>query len=192
MAVFKIERVIVTGGREFSDYARIHEDLRDLHDRGCRRVAEGRCHKGGADLLAQEAWRRITDEETIGYPVERAKDGPWPAAGNRRNVRMLREEMRLGRVDLVLAYPDPKSRGTWACVADALCLALPVMLWAPGMEPTKIITTVRERWAGASFLMTEPRQAVRCHRLLVPQAGDQERAAQRLGDLVDSLTWWPV
>lgn len=193
MSIIKLERVFVTGGRDFMDNARIEDDLRDLMHRGCKRVAEGRCHKGGADLLAQRAWQRLTGEDTVGYPVEHEKDGPWPAAGNRRNVRMLREEMRLGHVDLGLAYPDPESRGTWACVADALCLCLPVLLWAPDMDPAKIITTIRERWSGASFLMTDPGKAGhRGHRLLVSTGGDHKRAREHLGDLIDTLTWWPV
>lgn len=193
MSTIKIERVFVTGGRDFNDHNRIEADLRDLRHRGCKRVAEGRCHKGGADLHARQAWQHISGEDTIGYPVEHAKDGPWPAAGNRRNVRMLREEMHLGRVDLGLAYPDPKSRGTWACVADALCLCLPILLWAPDLGPGQVIGLVRERWRGASFLVTDPGRADhRGHRLLVPTGGDPERARQRLGDLVDTLTWWPI
>lgn len=193
MAIIKLERAFVTGGRKFNDSERIENDLRDLMFRGCTRVAEGRCHKGGADLLARQAWQRLTGNDTVGYPVERAKDGPWPAAGNRRNARMLREEMQFGRVDIGLAYPDPDSRGTWACIAEALCLCLPIMLWSPEMGPADIIANVRGRWRGASFLMTDPGNAEhRGHRLLVSTGGDYERARENLANLIDTLTWWPV
>lgn len=126
----RIERVVVTGGRHFRDGARIEADLRALLPLGLRRVAEGWCPLGGADDLARAAWRRLTDKSTEGYPMRTDLDGPGKAAGPRRNIRMLEAE----RPDLVLAYPDPESRGTWHCMREALQRGITVAVWMRGIR----------------------------------------------------------
>jgi hypothetical protein len=39
------------------------------------------------------------------YPVDHALDGPWPAAGHRRNERMLRSAIELSGVHGGIAMP---------------------------------------------------------------------------------------
>lgn len=148
----KIERIVITGGRNFADADRIEADLRALLPLGLRRVAQGgngidrQC--GGAetpekfesaDTLAWLATHALHLEEATYWvnmtptdgalgdahiPQWTGADGKWPAAGNRRNVRMLEAE----KPDLVLAYPDPTSKGTWHCVREAIRRSHPVVI----------------------------------------------------------------
>lgn len=135
-------RVVVTGGRRVGpEVARaIVTDLERLLPASLRRVAQGGAP--GADLLARVAWRALRErvegwaEQTVA--VDLALDGPWPAAGARRNARLLVSEMAAARAAgddpagvLVLAYPDPASRDTWDCVRQALTRGLTVIVRAP-------------------------------------------------------------
>lgn len=166
----RIERVVVTGGRRFTDAERIQNDLRALLAVGLNRVAEGACPLGGADDMAYDAWHLLKNESTQRYHIAAddavkapakasgvqtdlallgsasAKRGvrhPLPEPRGRRvpvlpilspplqrNIRMLEEE----KPDLVLAYPDEQSRGTWHCVREACRRGITVALWAPGFE----------------------------------------------------------
>lgn len=130
MADLRIERVVVTGGRKFTDGARIEADLRALLPLGLQRVAQGGAR--GADGLARATACRLHDESgAIEVAVYFAD---WEAYGHRagplRNIQMLEAE----RPDLVLAYPDPDSRGTWHCVREALKRGVPVVLWGSGAK----------------------------------------------------------
>lgn len=58
-------------------------------------------------------------------PVDVSIDGPWPAAGHRRNERMLREH----KPAALIAFPG--GRGTEGCVVKAIELQIPVYLWIP-------------------------------------------------------------
>lgn len=121
-------KIVVTGGRNFADGERITADVRAL--RGMtklERLAHG--DAPGADRLAGLAALAAGVNVEL-YPVDRKLDGSWPAAGPRRNVRMLEAE----RPDLVLAYPDALSRGTWQCVRSALARGIIVIAWAPDFE----------------------------------------------------------
>lgn len=125
----RLERVVVTGGRRFNDGARIEADLRALLPLGLRSVAHGAAR--GADALVESAVPRLVDMtnssvfEVGRYPADWHGDGK--AAGPRRNIHMLEAE----KPDIVLAYPDPDSRGTWHCVAEALARGVPVVAWMP-------------------------------------------------------------
>lgn len=52
-------------------------------------------------------------------PVDHAVDGAWPAAGPKRNVRMLKR-------DVEALIPFPGDSGTASCVASALRMGIPV------------------------------------------------------------------
>lgn len=152
MPDLRIEGVVVTGGRKFTDGARIEADLRALLPFGLRRVAQGGNgldeQLGGgevpdvirsADTLAALAAAGLQLDGAT-YRVNRAPDerGTWThqdGDGKRaplnRNIRMLEAE----RPDLVLAYPDPGSRGTWHCVAEALKRGIWAAVWAPEVAP---------------------------------------------------------
>lgn len=90
--------------------------------------------------MAMTVWRELGDIdawpwEFEDYSVDPARDGPWPAAGCRRNDRMIRGEARLARLAkervVGLAYPDPLSRGTWDAVRRMLGVGMPVLVTAP-------------------------------------------------------------
>lgn len=55
-------------------------------------------------------------------------DGPWPAAGHKRNERML----RTSRARYLIAFPGAK--GTSNCISTALSLKLEVWRWDEIME----------------------------------------------------------
>ncbi len=105
-------------GCRFSPYERII--LRHGGCRGLDHIADG---------VARSFFWRVDP-----YPVDHGIDGPWPGAGPRRNERMLRayraEEIgrwgRDGLPDVLVAFPCPKSRGTWSAVRTAKSLGVPV------------------------------------------------------------------
>lgn len=141
-------RVIISGGRKYRHAAQVEHDVGVNARLGCRRLVQGGA--AGADALARAAWRRWIDadptleEET--YEPD-ASDGPWPAAGCRRNARMLLAEVAsiaaaatasadagyVFRERLVVwALPDPASTGTWHMVDAALTHGVPVMFLPAG------------------------------------------------------------
>lgn len=116
----------MTGGREFKDAPALAHDMISMLRHGTTEYAHGGAR--GADEMVNAAAMCLPSPPMVRvYTVDRALDGPWPAAGNRRNRRMLKAEMP----DAVLAYPDPASRGTWNCVADAYRMGIPVAILAP-------------------------------------------------------------
>ncbi len=126
----KIERVVVTGGRHFHNVQRVLADLRALQVAGLVAVAQGGA--AGADACARNSCDVLKIHWQT-YPALWDRDGR--GAGPRRNIRMLESE----RPDIVLAYPDPNSRGTWHCVREALQRGIPAVVWAP--------------WAGAAAVV---------------------------------------
>lgn len=111
--------VIVCGGRDYSDRARVRAVLDELHAaRPVSLLVHG--NAPGADQLA-EWWAH-----TWHIPVQR-EPAEWdlhgPAAGPIRNQRML----RLWHPDLVVAFPGGK--GTADMVAKARAAGVPV--WEP-------------------------------------------------------------
>jgi hypothetical protein len=131
----KYPRAIVTGGRGFADRPRIWDDLAALREVGLHRVAEGQSPGGGADDHAHAAWREVAGEPTQRYPIDSRIDGNTRGAPLARNARMVKAEHHLavdaGELLIGLAYPDPKSRGTWHCIAEMLKRGIPVVVWAP-------------------------------------------------------------
>lgn len=129
----KIERAFISGGREFTAYDRIEADLRALLPLGLHRVAEGASNGGGADWLARDAWRNITGRSTERYRVDSAIDGRHRGAPSNRNVRMVEAELRLAQLAsetiVGLFYPDPDSRGTWHCLAEAVKRGITCIVW---------------------------------------------------------------
>lgn len=172
----KIERVVVTGGRNFHNVQRVLADLRALQLVGLVAVAQGGA--AGADACARNSCDVLKIHWQT-YPALWDRDGR--GAGPRRNVRMLESE----RPDLVLAYPDPNSRGTWHCVCAALQRGISVLLWAPDIEATKIMTEV----SGTNSLMSHPHATVahQAHRFIVPHRGNQAAAMDRMAALRDAI-----
>lgn len=97
-------KVLVCGGRDFRDYARVQDVLGRLHkERGPITVLIQGGAKGADWMGAQ--WAR-----SLGIPVFEFQAG-WErhgkAAGSIRNQRMLDE----GEPDLVLAFPGGRGTG---------------------------------------------------------------------------------
>ncbi|AXH70433.1 hypothetical protein HOT75_gp046 [Gordonia phage Daredevil] len=120
-----MKRILITGGRDWTDVTRIGWALRDLWiDWGEPTDAilvEGECPHGGADIIARDVWL------SRGYPVERVPAN-WKelgkAAGPYRNQLMVDRG-----ADMCLAFPTAKSRGTWDCVRRARDAGIPIRIY---------------------------------------------------------------
>lgn len=119
-------KIVVTGGREFMDALTLASDMISMLRHGTTDYAHGGA-RGADSMVSAAALCHPSPPVVRVYAVDRSLDGPWPAAGNIRNRRMLKAEMP----NAVLAYPDPSSRGTWNCVADAYRMGIPVAILAP-------------------------------------------------------------
>jgi hypothetical protein len=90
-------KVLICGGRDFSDAAFIHAELDRLHERyGFDTVIEGDAR--GVDRIAGE-WARRRAVALIEFPANWKDEGRHAALI--RNERMLQE----GKPDLVIAFP---------------------------------------------------------------------------------------
>jgi hypothetical protein len=112
-------RILVCGGRDYGDAKTLCRVLGAIFDPQRDVLIHGRC-KTGADQMAHE-WARECDLTVDPYPVDHELDGPWPAAGPRRNARMF----RLSEPDLVVAFPG--SRGTENMCEIAMNGGVPVL-----------------------------------------------------------------
>ena len=112
-------RILITGSRDWPDIPFMREALRSYTGCGVKW-----CHGGarGADSIAAHILREFS-EDVKAYPVDTSIDGPWPAAGNRRNERMFNDF----KPDLVLAFPMPQSKGTVNMIAYAEKHGCPVI-----------------------------------------------------------------
>lgn len=120
--------IVVTGGRRYADpprgglAGRVAGALRAAlraHPRGVAFAHGANPAAMGGDALCGRACAELRREglpaQVRGFAVEPGLDGAWPAAGNRRNARMVRAH----RPRLAIGFPDPGSRGTWHCLAAA-------------------------------------------------------------------------
>lgn len=93
-------RVLVCGGRDYWDWRKVSDTLRNLHDRTPIDIIIHGCASGADTLAARWAFLAGIREYTF--------DADWEthgrAAGPIRNQRMLDD----GRPDLVLAFPGGK------------------------------------------------------------------------------------
>jgi hypothetical protein len=127
-------KLIVCGSREWRNVSLIREWMSRL-PKGTIVVHGG---ARGADTIAGDEARAL-GFEVRAYPVDNAIDGPWPAAGVRRNARMLASEPDVDAVfafSWVVAPADrtaPKSitRGTSDMVTRALEAGIRVTIIPP-------------------------------------------------------------
>ena len=114
-------RVLVCGGRTYSDRRRVTLTIRKLIRRGAEVLIHGGAN--GADMLAVTAWQKcrpVTDPGSIiWFPAEWERLGL--AAGPIRNQRMIDE----GKPDVVIAFPG--GRGTADMTARAAAAGIPVV-----------------------------------------------------------------
>lgn len=80
-------RILVCGSRDWADRARIASELAILRP---THVIHGACPTG-ADVIAHRIVCTSDTIATLVYHVDHTIDGPWPAAGPKRNARMLRD-----------------------------------------------------------------------------------------------------
>ena len=115
-------RVVVTASRHIRDGHPIREELESLREHGgMTSVAQGGARGGDRHALM---WAVNAGFPHKTYKVDTMIDGPWPAAGVRRNDRMLDSF----KPDLVLAFPQPSSRGTWRCIESAVARGIRVII----------------------------------------------------------------
>lgn len=117
-------KVVVCGGRDFSDADLMCRMLYELHGQhGFTQIMQGGA--AGADAIAKEWARGIPELKRYECKAEWAAKGR--AAGPIRNARM----MKWGP-DLVVAFPTAASVGTWDMIAraDAAGVASVVVLTA--------------------------------------------------------------
>lgn len=111
-------RVLTTGGRKWTSRKLILDAILDVLEISAPRpvsFCHGASPGGGADWIVDEVCK--THGFTVkSYPVIRSIDGPWPAAGPRRNMRMMVDF----KPDFALAFPDPQSKGTWDMVSKLI------------------------------------------------------------------------
>ena len=105
-------RVLVTGGRDYSDSAKVITVLSEYHElHGIAMLAHGACEKHGnlrgADGAA-EAWAIVNSVPYVGWPADWTRFGR--SAGPRRNAELL----AWFRPDVCIAFPG--GTGTADCV----------------------------------------------------------------------------
>lgn len=122
-----MRRAVMTGGRDWPFHARpaMRASLHAFHRAGVDRLAQGGAR--GADTFAAEIWIELNGD--LGnYDADWHPNGIYDrGAGHRRNREMLAAE----QPDILLAYPDEKSRGTWHCVAEALRMGIVTAVLMP-------------------------------------------------------------
>jgi len=116
-------RVLVCGGRDYTDRKRLYQVLDQVHTkRGIALLIHGAAR--GADSLAGD-WARERGIDVAPYPAD------WGAferaAGPKRNQQMLDE----GKPQGVVAFPTPKSVGTYDMIRRARKAGLGVMVVEP-------------------------------------------------------------
>ncbi len=114
-------RVVVTASRHIRNGAPIREELDVAMGQGMTKMAQGGARGGDRHALM---WSVEMGFPHKTYKVDTAIDGPWPAAGVRRNDRMLDDF----KPDLVLAFPQPSSKGTWRCIESAVARGIRVII----------------------------------------------------------------
>lgn len=103
-------RVLICGGRDFGNYAQILKVIQDIGPENIEVVIHGAAD--GADSIAGSVAKGL-GIKVMEFPANWEKFGK--SAGPIRNQDMLDE----GKPDLVIAFPDRESRGTWDMVRRA-------------------------------------------------------------------------
>lgn len=108
-----------TSAQAFHERMKIYDTLSEDHERQPITIlVHGACmidgRLSGADHWADE-WALDHDVQRRRYPVDHALDGPWPAAGPRRNRRM-RDESKPERGIAFMPPPGTKKSGTLGMV----------------------------------------------------------------------------
>lgn len=125
--------LLVCGSREWTDRETMKRWLSRWEPRPHDRAAVYAVVHGGArgaDAMAGEVARELGFVPIV-YAVDVAVDGPWPAAGVRRNARMLEAERERVRHVLAFTTSGPRcgmTRGTADMVERCLRVGLAVTI----------------------------------------------------------------
>lgn len=132
-----MHRILITGGRDLPEAEVVWVPLwLALHEHEAIIVTHGAC-PAGADLYASE-WLRIDEqafnrkrrryEDRANYlAIEDAHPADWSKGKLGGAIR--NQEMVNLNPDVVLAFPTPKSRGTWDCIARAWVRGIPTFIY---------------------------------------------------------------
>ncbi len=120
LAVITVDRVLVCGGRDFSDWAHFNKVMDRLLSEFGDEVTIVHGAAKGADLMAEQ-WAKNHEIEYMGFPAKWKQRGL--KAGYERNARMLKE----GRPDLCIAFKGGK--GTTMMVKLCRNAGIPVWVW---------------------------------------------------------------
>ncbi len=139
-------KILVCGTREWIEQRPIEDVLRLLPKDAL--VIQGGAR--GADNIAGFVAKNVLGMKVRAYPVDNKLDGPWPAAGVRRNMRMLASENPHEgdgtSVDFGLAFTltQELTRGTAHMVETMTLGEIPVVTifykkssWAKSLESFK-------------------------------------------------------
>ena len=108
--------ILVCGGRDYADAPGLNAELDAIHrEKTITRLIHGAAR--GTDALAA-AWARSRNIPTSAFPAHWSTDGRQ--AGFRRNEAML----RLGRPELVVAFPGGKGTAHMVSLAKASGIAV--------------------------------------------------------------------
>lgn len=121
-------KVAIIGGRKFTNYNLLKVELDKCID--LSEVVSGGA-RGADSLGAKYAIERGIN--LVIFPpreADKKKFGYGQAA-------MIRNELIVMRADVVVAFPDPNSKGTWAAISSAERLGKPVKVVIEG-KATKI------------------------------------------------------
>jgi len=131
-------RILVTGGRDLPEAEVVWLPLwMLLHRKRSIVVVDGACPTG-ADLYAHEwvtmpeqPWnrgRRNYEPKVEHLALEEEHPAAWSLKG--KSAGPLRnQEMVDSGADACFAFPTPKSRGTYDCMARCWCKGIPVYVW---------------------------------------------------------------
>lgn len=121
-------RVIVCGGRDYRDRAKVFESLDRLHaEKGIACVIHGACPTG-ADKFADE-WAKERGIEVEPYMADWIRLGSW--AGPARN-----QDMRdKAKADGVVAFPGNQGTADMCRRAQDPVYGPPLKVWYPCGEP---------------------------------------------------------
>lgn len=113
-------RVLITGSRKWTN-RKLMAYVLDLLPESYDVLVHGGAQ--GADLMANTLAGRY-NFRTLAYPVDTSIDGPWPAAGVKRNTRMLEDS----KPDLCIGFPTADSRGTYDMLRKASDAGVPTLV----------------------------------------------------------------
>lgn len=130
-------KVMVTGSRNWSDRDAVHEALDKVStEYGFEDVVvlQGECPTG-ADAHARE-WCELDAQECVAYP-------PDPNRPRREALLARNRAMVAAGPDVVLAFIDPGSRGTWHSVTAALEAGIEVRVFGSQVADAKLVSDAR-------------------------------------------------